>query len=185
MRDTLLIRTVVIGNISINHFCKKPLVSVVKFILLQLLTKKKDRDPTILAVTNIHTRFYIQIHEYPSTRILTAALLGLESSTLPLSHCALIDFIAWRYFTISYDVASGSEISILMHGDISLPDTSYDKSLYWEMINSMLQRTAGHTSILKYTFKRPPFSLHRQCIFLHLLDRLAFKIAHSISKLVF
>ena len=36
--------------------------------------KKKDRDPTISAVTNIHTRFYIQIHEYPSTRILAAAL---------------------------------------------------------------------------------------------------------------
>ena len=37
--------------------------------------KKKDRDPTILAVTNIHTRFYIQIREYPSTRILAAALI--------------------------------------------------------------------------------------------------------------
>ena len=37
--------------------------------------KKKDRDPTISAVTNIHTRFYIQIHEYPSTRILAAALI--------------------------------------------------------------------------------------------------------------
>ena len=36
--------------------------------------KKKDRDPTISAVTNIHTRFYIQIREYPSTRILAAAL---------------------------------------------------------------------------------------------------------------
>ena len=28
----------------------------------------------ISAVTNIHTRFYIQIHEYLSTRILAAAL---------------------------------------------------------------------------------------------------------------
>ena len=36
--------------------------------------KKKDRDPTISAVPNIHTRFYIQICEYPSTRILAAAL---------------------------------------------------------------------------------------------------------------
>ena len=36
--------------------------------------KKKDHDPTISAVTNIHTRFYIQIREYPSTRILAAAL---------------------------------------------------------------------------------------------------------------
>ena len=38
---------------------------------------KKDRDPTISAVTNIHTRFYIQIHEYPSTRILAAALIRI------------------------------------------------------------------------------------------------------------
>ena len=37
--------------------------------------KKKDRDPAISAVTNIHARFYIQIHEYLSTRILAAALV--------------------------------------------------------------------------------------------------------------
>ena len=66
---TLLIRTVVIGNISIDHFCEKHLVSVVN-----KKKQKKDHDPTIWAVTNIHTRFYIQIHEYPSTRILAAAL---------------------------------------------------------------------------------------------------------------
>ena len=49
----------------------------VKNFLFQLQKgkKKKDRDPTISAVTNIHTRFYIQIREYPSTRILAAALL--------------------------------------------------------------------------------------------------------------
>ena len=50
-------------------FCEKLLVSVTK-----KAKKKKDRDPTISAVTNIHTRFYIQIREYPSTRILAAAL---------------------------------------------------------------------------------------------------------------
>ena len=37
--------------------------------------RKKDHDPTISAVTNIHTRSYIQIHEHPSIRILAAALL--------------------------------------------------------------------------------------------------------------
>ena len=73
---TLLIRTVVIGNISINRFCEKLLVSVVKSsVVNKKQKKKKDRDPTISAVTNIHTRFYMQIHEYPSTRILAAALL--------------------------------------------------------------------------------------------------------------
>ena len=36
--------------------------------------KKKDRDPTISAVTNIHTQFYIQIREYPSTQKIAAAL---------------------------------------------------------------------------------------------------------------
>ena len=47
----------------------------VKNFLFQLKkVKKKDHDPTISAVTNIHTRFYIQIREYPSTRILAAAL---------------------------------------------------------------------------------------------------------------
>ena len=52
----------------------------VKNVLFQLKKskKKKDRDPTISAVTNIHTRFYIQIHEYPSTRILAAALWGRD-----------------------------------------------------------------------------------------------------------
>ena len=47
----------------------------VKNFLFQLEKgKKKDCDPTISAVTNILTRFYIQIREYPSTRILAAAL---------------------------------------------------------------------------------------------------------------
>ena len=48
----------------------------VKNFLFQLKKgkKKKDCDPMISAVTNIHTRFYIQIREYPSTRILAAAL---------------------------------------------------------------------------------------------------------------
>ena len=44
--------------------------------------KKKDRDHTISAVTNIHTRFYIQIREYPSTRILAAALPRNQQNTL-------------------------------------------------------------------------------------------------------
>ena len=84
LNETLLIRTVVVGNISIDHFVKNflfqllNLVSVVK--KKRKKKKKKDRDPTISAVTNIHTRFYIQIHEYPSTRILAAAL------TIP-HHC--------------------------------------------------------------------------------------------------
>ena len=53
----------------------------VKIFLFQLKKgKKKDHDPTILAVTNIHTQFYIQIHEYPSTRILAAALIVLKDS---------------------------------------------------------------------------------------------------------
>ena len=33
----------------------------------------------ISAVTNIHTRFYIQIREYPSTRILAAALPNVRT----------------------------------------------------------------------------------------------------------
>ena len=45
--------------------------------------RKKDRDPTILAVTNIHTRFYIKIHEYPSTQILAAALNLSHVTYLP------------------------------------------------------------------------------------------------------
>ena len=44
--------------------------------------RKKDRDPTILAVTNIFTRFFIQIREYPSTRILAAALTIRVSKSL-------------------------------------------------------------------------------------------------------
>ena len=52
------------------------LVSVVNKKKKKERKKKKDRDPTISAVTNIHTRFYIQIHEYPSTRILAAARLN-------------------------------------------------------------------------------------------------------------
>ena len=55
--------------INLNDFdqplCDKLLVSVVK---------KKDRDPTILAVRNIHTRFSCLICEYPSTLILSTAL---------------------------------------------------------------------------------------------------------------
>ena len=63
--------------------------------------KKKDRDPTISAVTNIRTRFYIQIREYPSTRILAAALwvraltdapqCVLEQDTYPLLSTDLIN----------------------------------------------------------------------------------------------
>ena len=40
--------------------------------------KKKEKiycDPTIWAVTNIHTRFLNQIREYLSTQILAAALI--------------------------------------------------------------------------------------------------------------
>ena len=48
------------------------------FQLLQKTTTKK-RNPTISAVTIIHTRFYSQIREYPSTQILTAALIFLFS----------------------------------------------------------------------------------------------------------
>ena len=58
-----------------DHFVKKLLVSVTKKVKKKKKKKKKDRDPTISAVTNIHTRFYIQIREYPSTRILAAALM--------------------------------------------------------------------------------------------------------------
>ena len=36
--------------------------------------RKNDHYSTISTVTNIHTRFYIQIRIYPSTRILAAAL---------------------------------------------------------------------------------------------------------------
>ena len=49
-------------------FCEKLLVSVV--FLKKKRKEKKDRDPT----TNIHTRFSCLIREYPSTRILAAAL---------------------------------------------------------------------------------------------------------------
>ena len=56
-------------------FCVKLLVSVTKKAKKK---EKKDCDPTISAVTNIHTRFYIQIREYPSTRILAAALAELS-----------------------------------------------------------------------------------------------------------
>ena len=35
-------------------------------------------------MTNIHTRFYIQIREYPSTRILAAALQNVAQ--YPLNH---------------------------------------------------------------------------------------------------
>ena len=54
-------------------FCEKLLVSVV-FFEKKKKRKKKDRDPTISAMTNIHTRFSCLIREYPSTRILAAAL---------------------------------------------------------------------------------------------------------------
>ena len=56
---------------------------LVKNFLFQLKKgkkkKKKDRDPTISAVTNILTQFYIQIREYLSTRILAAALSYMVS----------------------------------------------------------------------------------------------------------
>ena len=52
-------------------FCEKLLVSVKKKVKK---IEKKDCDPTVSAVRNIHTRIYIQIREYPSTRILAAAL---------------------------------------------------------------------------------------------------------------
>ena len=66
------IRTVVIVKNFNGPFCEKLLVSETKKVKKK--KKKKDRDPTISAVTNIHTRFYMQIREYPSTRILAAAL---------------------------------------------------------------------------------------------------------------
>ena len=70
-------------NISIDNLCEKLLLLSVENIVFQLLKKKKkkkkDRDPKISAVTNIHTRFYIKIHEYPSTWILAAALLTTSS----------------------------------------------------------------------------------------------------------
>ena len=88
LNETFLFRTVVIGNISINHFCEKLLVSVVKSCFsCSKKKKKKDRDPTISAVTNIHTRFYIQIHEYPSTRILAAALVIYLRSYVRMHIC--------------------------------------------------------------------------------------------------
>ena len=51
--------------------------------------KKKDRDPTISAVTNIHTQFFIQIREYPSTRILAAALSVIMSITFQNCYTAV------------------------------------------------------------------------------------------------
>ena len=54
--------------------------------------KKRDRDPTISTVTNIHTRFYIQIREYPSTRILAAAL------SLFCCLCMILQFIHISHF---------------------------------------------------------------------------------------
>ena len=45
-------------DICLDHFIEKTLVSVVK----------KDRDPTISAVRNIHTRFSCRIREYSDTR---------------------------------------------------------------------------------------------------------------------
>ena len=48
-----------------------------KNFLFQLKKKRKDPDPTISAVTNIHTPFYIQICKYPITWILAAALVNL------------------------------------------------------------------------------------------------------------
>ena len=59
-------------------FCENFLFQLKKGKKKKKKKKKKDRDPTISAVTNIHTRFYIQIHEYPSTRILAAALLSAD-----------------------------------------------------------------------------------------------------------
>ena len=47
------------GNISIDQFVKNFLFQLI-IILFQLLKKrKKDRDSTISAVTNIHTQSYI------------------------------------------------------------------------------------------------------------------------------
>ena len=56
--------------------------------MFQLLKKrKKDQDPTISAVTNIHTRFYIQIQEYPSTQILAATLdVNKNVAYIPVLH---------------------------------------------------------------------------------------------------
>ena len=64
--------------------------------------KKKDRDPTISAVTNIHTRFYIQIREYPSTRILAAALLFTQVLLYHKMSSAIHDwnFEGMRFFFI-------------------------------------------------------------------------------------
>ena len=74
------IRTVVIVKNFNGPFCEKLLISVTK--KAKKKKKKKDRDPKISAVTNIHTRFYIQIREYPSTRILAAALLHCDLENL-------------------------------------------------------------------------------------------------------
>ena len=55
--------------------------------------KKKDRDPTISAVTNIHTRFFIQIREYPSTRILAAALISFYNKSPRFTGTTLVYFL--------------------------------------------------------------------------------------------
>ena len=67
------IRTVVSDNFQSTILWKTSCFSKKK-----LNKKKKDRDPAISAVTNIHTRFFIQIREYPSTPILAAALVAME-----------------------------------------------------------------------------------------------------------
>ena len=61
------------AELSMDHFVKNFLFELKK----GKKKEKKDRNPTIWVVTNIHTRFYIQIREYPNTRILAAVLLNV------------------------------------------------------------------------------------------------------------
>ena len=62
---------IIIGIILIDHFVKN-------FLFQLFFLKKKDRDPTISAVTNTRTRFSGLIREYPSTRILASALFFMN-----------------------------------------------------------------------------------------------------------
>ena len=71
LRETKVIRTLIKVESFNRPSCKKLLVSVVCVCVFF-----KDRDRTLSALTNIHTRFSRLIHEYLSPRILTAVLFS-------------------------------------------------------------------------------------------------------------
>ena len=88
-------------------FCEKLLVSVTKKVKKK--KKKKDRDPTISAVTNIHTRFYFQIREYPSTRILAAALKSI-------AECFPWSILQYFWPSLSYNSSLWSLLCLFLGG---------------------------------------------------------------------